>query len=39
MSLNNIDKDEVLEGIIGGSQYAQHDRRLFEDYWQRAQPL
>lgn len=39
MSLNNINKDEVLEKIAAGSQYAQHDRQFFDDNWKQSQPL
>ena len=39
MSLNNINKDEVLERITSGSEYAKHDRQFFEDKWKQSQPV
>jgi len=39
MSLNNINKDEVLEKIPAGSEYAKHDRQFFDDKWRHSQPL
>ena len=33
MSLNHIDKDEVLDHEPSGSENAAHDRQLFEDQW------
>ena len=39
MSLNHIDKDEVLDRIVKGSEYAKHDCDFFEDKWKSATPL
>jgi len=39
MSLNQIDKDEALERIVAGSEYAIHDRAFFEDEWKGGTPL
>jgi hypothetical protein len=39
MSLNNINKDEVLERIAAGSEYAKHDRQFFDDNWNLSRPL
>ena len=36
MSLNHIDKDEVLDHEPAGSENAKHDQRLFEDEWKTA---
>jgi hypothetical protein len=33
MSLNHIDKDEVLDRLDGSSDYAKHDCQFFEDHW------
>jgi hypothetical protein len=33
MSLNHIDKDEVLDRIAVTSEYAKHDRDFFEEKW------
>jgi hypothetical protein len=39
MSLNNVNKDEVLARIAAGSEYARHDRQFFDDKWKQGQPL
>ena len=39
MSLNRIDKDEVLDREQGGSEYAKHDCEFFEDNWRKGTPL
>jgi hypothetical protein len=39
MSLNHIDKDEVLDHEPSGSENAQHDHQLFEDKWRTAAPI
>ena len=36
MSLNHIDKDEVLDHETAGSENAQHDHKLFEQQWKIA---
>jgi len=36
MSLNHIDKDEVLDHEPSGSENAKHDIQLFEDEWKTA---
>lgn len=36
MSLNHIDKDEVLDHEPSGSENATHDHQLFEQQWQTA---
>ena len=36
MSLNHIDKDEVLDYEVAGSENAQHDHKLFEQQWKIA---
>jgi hypothetical protein len=36
MSLNHIDKDEVLDHEEAGSENAMHDQRLFENEWKTA---
>jgi hypothetical protein len=36
MSLNHINKDEVLDREECGSQYAQHDLGFFEENWNKA---
>jgi len=35
MSLNHIDKDEVLDREHSGSEYARHDQDFFEDNWKK----
>jgi hypothetical protein len=39
MSLNHIDKDEVLDHEPSGSENANHDQQLFEDEWKTATPI
>jgi hypothetical protein len=39
MSLNHIDKDEVLDREPSGSENAKHDQQLFEDKWTTATPI
>jgi hypothetical protein len=39
MSLNQIDKDEVLDHEPAGSENAKHDHQLFEDKWKTAMPI
>jgi hypothetical protein len=39
MSLNHLDKDEVLDHEPSGSENAKHDHRLFEDKWKTAIPV
>ncbi len=39
MSLNHIDKDEVLDHEPSGSENAIHDHQLFEDKWKIATPI
>lgn len=39
MSLNHIDKDEVLDHEPSGSENARHDIQLFEDEWKTATPV
>jgi hypothetical protein len=39
MSLNHIDKDEVLDHEPAGSENAKHDHQLFEDKWKTAMPI
>src|SRR6185437_1255743 len=39
MSLNHIDKDEVLDHEPSGSENAKHDYQLFEDKWKNATPV
>jgi hypothetical protein len=39
MSLNHIDKDEVLDHEQSGSENAKHDHQLFEDKWKTATPI
>jgi AbiJ N-terminal domain 4 len=39
MSLNHIDKDEVLDHEPAGSENAKHDQQLFEDEWKTATPI
>jgi hypothetical protein len=39
MSLNHIDKDEVLDHEPSGSENAKHDHQLFEDKWKTATPI
>jgi hypothetical protein len=39
MSLNHIDKDEVLDHEAAGSENAKHDQQLFEDEWKTATPV
>lgn len=39
MSLNHIDKDEVLDHEPSGSENAKHDEQLFEDEWKTARPI
>jgi AbiJ N-terminal domain 4 len=39
MSLNHIDKDEVLDHESSGSENAKHDQDLFEQEWRTATPL
>jgi hypothetical protein len=36
MSLNHIDKDEVLDHEAAGSENAQHDHKLFDQQWKIA---
>jgi len=36
MSLNDIDKDEVLAHEVAGSENAQHDHKLFGQQWKIA---
>jgi len=36
LSLNNLNKDEVLELIPRDSELAKHDRTLFEEKWKLA---
>ena len=36
MSLNHIDKDEVLDHEVAGSENAQHDHKLFGQQWKIA---
>jgi hypothetical protein len=36
MSLNHIDKDEVLDHELAGSENAQHDQKLFDQQWKIA---
>jgi hypothetical protein len=36
MSLNNINKDEVLELIPTNDKRADHDREFFEEKWKLA---
>jgi hypothetical protein len=33
MSLNHIDKDEVLDREQAGSENAKHDQQFFDDKW------
>jgi hypothetical protein len=39
LSLNNINKDEVLERIPGGSQYAVLDVNFFNNHWSNSNPF
>lgn len=39
MSLNHIDKDEVLDHEPSGSENAEHDQQLFEEKWRIATPI
>jgi len=39
MSLNHIDKDEVLDREPSGSELARHDQRFFDDKWRIGTPL
>jgi len=39
MSLNHIDKDEVLDRESPGSEYAKHDCEFFEVNWKKATVL
>jgi hypothetical protein len=39
MSLNNINKDEVLDREPSGSEYARHDKQFFDDKWKTGTPL
>lgn len=39
MSLNHIDKDEVLDHEPSASENAKHDHQLFEDEWRIATPV
>ncbi|MDB6065825.1 MAG: hypothetical protein JWR26_2033 [Pedosphaera sp.] len=39
MSLNHIDKDEVLDHEPSGSENATHDQQLFEREWKTATPI
>jgi len=39
MSLNHIDKDEVLDREPSGSEYARHDQQFFNDKWKTGTPL
>ena len=39
MSLNHIDKDEVLDHEPPASENARHDIQLFEDEWKTAAPV
>ena len=39
MSLNHIDKDEVLDHEVAGSENAQHDHKLFDQQWKIATPI
>jgi hypothetical protein len=39
MSLNHIDKDEVLDHEPAGSENAKHDQQLFENEWKSATPV
>jgi len=39
LSLNNINKDEVLDRIPMGDELAGHDRDFFDKYWVSATPV
>lgn len=39
LSLNDIDKDEVLDRVPAGSNDADHDCKLFEDCWAAAKTM
>jgi hypothetical protein len=39
MSLNHVDKDEVLDHEQSGSENAKHDHQLFEEKWKTGTPL
>ncbi len=39
MSLNHIDKDEVLDREPSGSENAKHDHQFFDDKWKKGTPL
>jgi hypothetical protein len=39
MSLNHVDKDEVLDHEPSGSENAKHDQQLFEERWNTAAPI
>jgi hypothetical protein len=39
LSLNDVDKDEVLDRIPAGSNDASHDCKVFEDCWTASTPV
>ena len=39
MSLNKVDKDEILDRLPAGSELAKHDGRFFEENWERGTSL
>jgi len=39
MSLNHVDKNEVLDREPAGSEYARHDQQFFDDKWKNGTPL
>lgn len=39
MSLNHIDKDEVLDHEPAGSENSKHDHQLFDQQWKTATPI
>lgn len=39
MSLNHIDKDEVLDREPAGSENARHDQQFFDDKWKSGLPV
>jgi hypothetical protein len=39
LSLNNLNKDEVLDCLPAGDELAIYDQKLFESIWESAEPL
>ena len=39
LSLNKVDKDEILDQLPAGSELAKHDGQIFEENWKKGTPL